>query len=252
MSVRRSIGRALGWTCGFALAGWALWSLGHYGWLAVDWSDPLGWMKAADLEVAVAAVARLGGLALVGWVGLSTAIYVVARTMGAGAGTLRWLSIGPLRRAVDAVLAGSLVLTSMAPAAAVVDPVTATTISDSPVEGSASVDPAYVPIPAGMDWADEAPPAEETRPEAEPAPPPEAETPPATEQVTLVAGPGDHLWKLAEDRIREILARPVTDDEVAPYWVDVVEANRDRIRSGDPNLIFPGEEIVMPQVDLAD
>lgn len=244
MSVRRSAGRALGWTAGFALAGWALWSLGHYEWLTVDWSDPLGWMAATDVEIAIAALARLGGLALVSWVGLSTAIYVGARTMGARAGTLRWLSIGPLRRAVDAVLAGSLVLTSMAPAAAVIDPVPATTVADSPVEGSVSVDPAYVPIPAGMDRTDEATPIEK--------PPLEDESAPVTEKVTVVAGPGDHLWKLAEDRVREILARPVTDDEVAPYWVKVVEANRDRIRSGDPDLIFPGEDIVMPQVDLAD
>lgn len=244
MSVRRSAGAVLGWTAGFTLAGWALWSLGRYEWLTVDWSDPLGWMAASDLEVAVAAVARLGGLAMVGWVGLSTAIYLAARTMGAGSRTLRWLSIGPLRRAVDAVLAGSLVLSTMAPAAAAIDPVPTTTVSDSPAEGAVSVDPAYVPIPAGTDREDEAPPAEEPPPEDQPAP--------STDQPTVVAGPGDHLWKLAEDRVRQILDRPVTDNEVAPYWVRVVEANRDRLRSGDPDLIFPGEDIVMPQVDIGD
>lgn len=244
MSVRRSAGMALGWTTGFTVAGWALWTLGRYEWLTVDWSDPLGWMAATDLEVAVAAVARLGGLALVGWVGLSTVIYLAARVLGAGAGTLRWLSIGPLRRAVDALLAGSLVLSTMAPAAAAIDPVPTTMVSESPMERSASVDPAYVPIPAGMDHEEEAAQVEEPPPEDEPAP--------SNDQLTVVAGPGDHLWKLAEDRVREILDRPVTDDEVAPYWVRVVDANRDRIRSGDPDLIFPGEDIVMPEVDIGD
>lgn len=244
MSERKSAGQALGWAAGFTLAGWALWTLGRYEWLTVDWSDPLGWMAATDLEVAVAAVARLGGLAMVGWVGLSTVIYVAARTMGAGAGTLRWLSIGPLRRAVDAVLAGSLVLSSMAPAAAAIDPVPTTMIAESTTEGSASVDPAYVPIPAGMGHEDEP-----SQPED---PPPENEPAPSNDRLLVVAGPGDHLWKLAEDRVRQTLDRPVTDDEVAPYWVRVVEANRDRIRSGDPDLIFPGEDIVMPEVDLSD
>jgi hypothetical protein len=57
----------------------------------------------------------------------------------------------------------------------------------------------------------------------------------------VVVQPGDNFWRIAEsvvgDHDPEALAR---------YWVKVVEANRDRIRSGDPNLIYPGEQIVLP------
>ena len=40
-----------------------------------------------------------------------------------------------------------------------------------------------------------------------------------------------------------------TNREVAEYWAKVVEANRDGLQSGDPDLIYPGEEIVLPPTD---
>jgi hypothetical protein len=36
---------------------------------------------------------------------------------------------------------------------------------------------------------------------------------------------------------------------VAEYWAKVVEANRDRLESGDPDLIFPKEKVVLPPTD---
>ena len=39
-----------------------------------------------------------------------------------------------------------------------------------------------------------------------------------------------------------------TNQEVAEYVDLVVEANRDRIQSGDPDLIEPGETIILPPV----
>jgi hypothetical protein len=38
----------------------------------------------------------------------------------------------------------------------------------------------------------------------------------------------------------------VPDAEVAPYWALVCDANRDRLASGDPNLVYPGEQVVLP------
>ena len=32
-------------------------------------------------------------------------------------------------------------------------------------------------------------------------------------------------------------------------WVEVVDANRSSIRSGDPDLIFPGEQVTLPAVE---
>lgn len=59
---------------------------------------------------------------------------------------------------------------------------------------------------------------------------------------TVVVAPGDHFWKISARRLAE------TDPEapVGPYWRRVVEANRDNIRSGDPDLIYPGEVVELP------
>jgi hypothetical protein len=62
-----------------------------------------------------------------------------------------------------------------------------------------------------------------------------------------IAAPGDHLWGIAEQELARRLGRPPTDDEVAPYWRAVIDANRDRLAvPGDPDLILPGQVIVLP------
>jgi hypothetical protein len=34
--------------------------------------------------------------------------------------------------------------------------------------------------------------------------------------------------------------------EVHGYWTRVLDANRGALRSGNPDLIFPGESVVLP------
>ena len=64
--------------------------------------------------------------------------------------------------------------------------------------------------------------------------------------LTWQVRPGDHLWSIAGEHLTIVLDRPPTRDEHRNYWVEVVESARPIIRSGDPNLIYPGEEIPMP------
>ena len=64
--------------------------------------------------------------------------------------------------------------------------------------------------------------------------------------LTWQVRPGDHLWSIAGEHLAIVLDRPPTRDELRHYWVEVVEAARPIIRSGDPNLIYPGEEIPLP------
>ena len=64
--------------------------------------------------------------------------------------------------------------------------------------------------------------------------------------------PGDNLWAIARNelaRARSGGSGEPTNREVAEYWAKVVEANRDGLSSGDPDLIYPGEEITLPPVD---
>ncbi len=63
---------------------------------------------------------------------------------------------------------------------------------------------------------------------------------------------GDNLWTIARDHLAKAPSGgsgEPTNREVAEYWAKVVEANRDRLASGDPDLIYPGEEITLPPVD---
>ncbi|MGA7282571.1 MAG: hypothetical protein WBZ40_12405 [Acidimicrobiia bacterium] len=64
------------------------------------------------------------------------------------------------------------------------------------------------------------------------------------QEVTVVAG--DHLWKMSKAHLESQSHHDVSDQQVALYWRLVIEKNRGRIRSGDPDLIYPGEIMVMP------
>lgn len=66
----------------------------------------------------------------------------------------------------------------------------------------------------------------------------------ADKVVTVVSG--DHLWKISDRHLTSVLGRDALDREVSPYWRQVIDVNRHTIRSGDPNLIFPGELITLP------
>jgi len=66
--------------------------------------------------------------------------------------------------------------------------------------------------------------------------------------------PGDNLWTIARDHLAEVRGRPATelsDREIAAYWLKVIKANRARLRTGDPDLIYPGEQTVLPPVAAA-
>lgn len=64
----------------------------------------------------------------------------------------------------------------------------------------------------------------------------------ASPATTAVVVPGDHLWKISEHHLDSADSAL----EVAPYWRQVIEVNTPRLRSGDPDLIFPGEVIELP------
>jgi nucleoid-associated protein YgaU len=73
-----------------------------------------------------------------------------------------------------------------------------------------------------------------------PAMPVSATRPVHGERVVIVK-PGDSMWTIAACH---------TDGAVAPYWVQVVDANRERF--DDVNLIRPGDDILLPPVNPRD
>jgi hypothetical protein len=83
----------------------------------------------------------------------------------------------------------------------------------------------------------------------QPAPGPQGPGPkqPATHRVVQ----GDNLWTISRDHLAAVRNRPASDlseHEIASYWLRVIAVNRSSLRSGDPDLIFPGELIMFPPV----
>jgi hypothetical protein len=62
---------------------------------------------------------------------------------------------------------------------------------------------------------------------------------------------GDNLWTIARNHLAEVRGRPaveLSDRQIAAYWVTLVDANLGGLRSGDPDLIYPGEVVELPPV----
>lgn len=229
----RSLSSAALWVGALVTAAIILVRIGQEPSWMVDWHQFGSWLATTDLETALAGLARVVALAIIGWIGLTSLAYATARLIGIRH-PLRWLSVGPLRRAIDTLVAGSLILGTMTtttlPAAAAVAPIPPSVESTTePVSDLTLTDPAYIPIPAGGEGA--AP----DRSAIESAP------------TTVTVAPGDNLWNLARDRLTTVRGRPPTDHDTFVYWRKVIETNRDGLRSGDPDLIFPGEVIVLPE-----
>jgi nucleoid-associated protein YgaU len=52
---------------------------------------------------------------------------------------------------------------------------------------------------------------------------------------------GDHLWSISSDQLQD-----ATTAEISSLWREVIAVNIDRLRSGNPDLIYPGEWVLVP------
>ena len=165
-----------------------------------------------------------------------------------------------LRRGLELAIVTSAVVASAVPAHGITDePVvrsphaastptsTAPPTTDAPAPPSTRSRPASTTPPPATAPPATAPPTttpplgDVARPEVE-APTP---APPARPSIGIpyVVQPGDNLWLIAQ-RTLEQHARPAR--ELATYWHAVIDTNARTLRSGDPNLIYPGEVITLP------
>jgi nucleoid-associated protein YgaU len=65
------------------------------------------------------------------------------------------------------------------------------------------------------------------------------------EEAAVTVRPGDHLWKISARHLHQ----NSPDSRVSPYWRRVVAVNTPSLRSGDPDLIYPGETITLPPIN---
>jgi hypothetical protein len=204
--------------------------------LAIDWAAPGRWLlTTAPPEVLMVAL-RYAGLALGWWLLASTGAYLLlraARLPRLAHGTAR-LTLPAVRRCVDRALAAGAAATLIAAA-----PVTALAAERSPP------DTAVLRVP-------EAVVAEVEAGEAGPVMAPESAVAEVGVPGVHVVRAGEHLWAIAAAIAAEpghARAGVVDEAVVAPYWRRLVAANRGQLRSGDPDVIYPGERIVLPPWD---
>ncbi len=62
---------------------------------------------------------------------------------------------------------------------------------------------------------------------------------------------GDSMWLIAEETLTDDLHgdEEITEETIAAYWRVLIEANQDRlIEPGNPDLILPGQELILPPI----
>ena len=225
--------------------------------MAIDFSNTITWLQASAPEFAIAAVLRHIGLALGYWVLATTGLYLLAGIKSRRRPTwVRLITLPFVRRAVDrtlaTALAATIVATPLGPAVADEPPPPPAVyeVTDDGIPVPHVRPPSTTENPPAEVAGNEAPvtteaPSNES-PVTRPIPSPVAPTAPPTaatisaERVYTVQ-PGDNLWSIAESHVSAA-------DEVAAYWRELVELNRPTLRSGDANLIYPGEAVALPEI----
>ena len=197
--------------------------------LAGPGGDPAEWLRASSPEEVVAGTVRLVAVGCAWWLLVSTVLYAAALAAGraALARALCRLVLPAVRGPVERALAVSMMATATF----------GTGLSGIAAAGEPPPPPATLDVRDGR--AVEALPTPAPPPTTPlPAPDPPPAPAEATPTVHVVAA-GESLWTITA-------AHVAPDDDVAPYWERVVEANRATLRSGNPNLIYPGEAITLP------
>lgn len=67
------------------------------------------------------------------------------------------------------------------------------------------------------------------------------------EPTEVIVESGDNLWAVAKEQLTADLGRLPTDDEVRPYWQELIDVNRERlVDPANPSLIYAGQVLTLP------
>jgi hypothetical protein len=122
---------------------------------------------------------------------------------------------------------------------------TTTTTRPAPPPPSGGAPATTRPRPSGYVPGTAGPPPASSQPGSTPSQPAPSE--PGLHKVA----PGENLWQIARSHLANATRRDAAEigtREVAAYWLRVLAANRARLRSGNPDLIYPGEYVRLPPV----
>ncbi len=229
--------------------------LGSLSWMTVPWSSLQSWLDIAPIEDVIAASLRSLALVVAYWITVSTVAYVLARVLRLPRliAATAWATLPPIRRVIDRAIAITVTTATLAspiaPALANEPPPTTEPIiyqiSDEGVPTPVNpplIDPTlitppgvggagYTPQPAGGVSAG-------------------AQASDAIGEARYEVVKGDNLWTISASHLRTTFPeREVDAAEISTYWRRVIELNTPGLRSNDPNLIYPGEQIVLPPIN---
>lgn len=199
------------------VAGAALWRLGPP---EVGWGDLGAWLDRTEPEDVIVALVHLVVLATLAYLVVTAGAYTAASIVRAPVLLREVTAVTPIaiRRVIDTLLAIAVVA---GPASLAAPAAAAPTQAAPPTV-------VYTPIPAG-----------------DVRTPMPADTAAAPARTYVVAS-GDSLWSIAESVVEGALPG-ATGSDIADYWRRLIEANIGHLQSGDPNVIFPGELLDLPE-----
>jgi nucleoid-associated protein YgaU len=155
------------------------------------------------------------------------------------------VALPAVRRLGERVAAGTMIIGVVASPVAVM---TTTSVAADERPVAELVDPAYLPMSMPEHTAPEPQVVDHGYLPVTPAVEAPVAAPVVEQPPEVVVERGDHLWGLAAERLALVAGRPPSDPEIARYWRLVIDQNLARLRSGDPDLVFPGEIIEFPEV----
>ena len=234
---------------------------------AQEWLPGPREILTAPPEQAVYGVAWLLALSLTVWIALTTLVAVVVYSTRSPAviRALKWMPLPPImrmcKRWTGLLLATATMALAGAAGAGVVSPTPLAMGGDQPVSGDhlpAAASPGRstafkvappVPLQAGGVRTDREvpehaaatniPPFRSFRPTVQ-GPDRSADT------SVYTVRPGDDLWSISASHMSRQSSGAPTEVEIRALWRHVIARNRERLRSANPDLIFPGEMILLP------
>lgn len=225
----------------------------------LPWSDRHA-LALMPEELVAAGIVRMAAIGIVAWLLISTLLYLVAAPIPALRTVIGRVTAPVVRRVVDTALAATLSVTVVSPAVAAEappEPIVITVGESStgeviipPGMAIAQPDPTTLPPPRAESSAT-ADPSSGTSRRASPVEAamfPVAVRSQVREAATYQVQRGDHLWSIAENVLKQRSGRSIVPDhEIAPFWRRLIDTNLASLRSGNPDLIYPGEILSIPE-----
>ena len=232
----------------------ALYRLESLPFLRTPRADPPAWrlwLASTPPQDAVAALLRLAATAAAWWLLTTTGLYLVARLtrVPAMVRTLEWTTPRVVRRLIDRAVALSVIASLAGGTAAFAGggnppaPVVAVVGGQPGILLPPGTRPGAKPQPSSEPFPLPAP-VPQVAPVPKSSAPGEGAAPPGPPDRHTVQR-GDNLWTIAANHLADSRITR-SNGRIAPYWRELIQDNHSSLRSGNPDLIFPGETVVLP------